>query len=164
MFYSRKRLDNTGTSHTEHPTSQASGAPRRVFQLRRYVRHFSVCELTTTFTLRRPKRTSPLIIRRRTKNGDWQNHRGRSTVVDARGSSPGRERAKDRFSVLWSQHLGRLASKLRFRFYRIILKLGNSTLTCMVYRKLGQFSLEVQAKKKKKKDVEYLVYTSDNKL
>ena len=35
---------------------------------------------------------------------------------------------------------------LQLRFYKIILKLSKSTLSCMVYGGLGQFPLEVQAK------------------
>ena len=47
---------------------------------------------------------------------------------------------------VWCSIMTNLASKLQLCFCKIILKLGKSTPSCMVYCELGQFPLALQAK------------------
>ena len=50
--------------------------------------------------------------------------------------------------VVWCPMMTNLLSKLQLRFYKIIFKLSKSTPSCMVYGELGQFPLEVKAKRR----------------
>ena len=62
---------------------------------------------------------------------------------------------------VWCSIMTNLASKLQLCFCKIILKLGKSTPSCMVYCELGQFPFGASGKNK---DVGFLVQTSEHTL
>ena len=49
-------------------------------------------------------------------------------------------------SEVWCPQMSDLANKLQLRFYKMILRLGTSTPSCMVLGELGQFPVSIQAK------------------
>ena len=49
---------------------------------------------------------------------------------------------------IWCPSMVNLASKLQLQYYKITLKVNRSTPNCMVYGDLGQYPLELQAKRR----------------